>query len=101
MKVAFRTDSFSPPSTDEGFKCLNTPVTGTSSPECNHNGVCEFPSKKCACNGGFAGPACTGKHYNLCLSSMAKPVVEFSRKGYKIRKVFASESTCPKEIIES
>ena len=33
-------------------------------------------------------------------SIMALPVVEFSREGYKIRKVFALESTCPKEIIE-
>ena len=26
--------------------------------------------------------------------------VEFSREGYKIRKVFAKESTYPKEIFE-
>ena len=32
--------------------------------------------------------------------SMAIPVVEFSREGYKIKKVFALESTCPKKIIE-
>ena len=34
------------------------------------------------------------------IKTMAIPVVEFSREGYKIRKVFASESTCPKEMIE-
>ena len=27
-------------------------------------------------------------------------VVEFSREGYKIRKVFAKESTYPKEMID-
>ena len=32
---------------------------------------------------------------------MAIPVVEFSREGYKIRKVFGKKSTYPKEIIES
>ena len=31
---------------------------------------------------------------------MAVRVVEFSKGGYKIRKVFAKESTYPKEIIE-
>ena len=31
---------------------------------------------------------------------MAIGVVEFSREGYKIRKVFAKESTYPKEIYE-
>ena len=31
---------------------------------------------------------------------MAIGVVEFSRVGYKIRKVFAQESTYPKEIFE-
>ena len=31
---------------------------------------------------------------------MAIPVVEFSSGGYKIRKIFARESTCSKEIIE-
>ena len=31
---------------------------------------------------------------------MAIGVVEFSREGYKIRKVFALESTYPKEIFE-
>ena len=31
---------------------------------------------------------------------MAIGVVEFSREGYKIRKVFAKESTYPKEIFE-
>ena len=32
-------------------------------------------------------------------STMAIQVVEFSNGGYKIRKIFASESTYPKEII--
>ena len=32
--------------------------------------------------------------------SMAIGVVEFSREGYKIRKVFAKESTYSKEIFE-
>ena len=31
---------------------------------------------------------------------MALPVVEFLREGYKIRKIFALESTYPKEIID-
>ena len=31
---------------------------------------------------------------------MAIPVVEFSSRGYKIRKIFAYESTYSKEIIE-
>ena len=31
---------------------------------------------------------------------MAIGVVEFSSEGYKIRKIFALESTYPKEIIE-
>jgi hypothetical protein len=31
---------------------------------------------------------------------MAIPVVEFSREGYKIIKIFGSESTYSKEIIE-
>jgi hypothetical protein len=31
---------------------------------------------------------------------MAKRVLEFSNKGYKIRKIFAKESTYPKAIIE-
>ena len=31
---------------------------------------------------------------------MVVGVVEFSREGHKIRKVFAKESTYPKEIIE-
>ena len=31
---------------------------------------------------------------------MAIPVVEFSKEGYKIRKVFGYRSTFPKEIIE-
>jgi hypothetical protein len=31
---------------------------------------------------------------------MAIQVVEFSSRGYKIRKIFALESTYPKEIIE-
>ena len=31
---------------------------------------------------------------------MAIPVVEFSYQGYKIRKIFAKESTYSKEIIE-
>ena len=34
------------------------------------------------------------------MSSMAIQVVEFSNGGYKIRKIFASESTYSKEIIE-
>ena len=33
-------------------------------------------------------------------SIMAVRVVEFSNRGYKIRKIFAKESTCSKEIIE-
>ena len=36
----------------------------------------------------------------LCLPGMAIGVVEFSREGYKIRKVFAEKSTYPKEIFE-
>ena len=32
--------------------------------------------------------------------SMAIPVVEFSNQGYKIRKIFAYESTYSKQIIE-
>ena len=35
-----------------------------------------------------------------CINLMAIPVVKFSRGGYKIRKVFAQESTYPKEIVE-
>jgi hypothetical protein len=31
---------------------------------------------------------------------MAIPVMEFSREGYKIRKVFAKELTYRREIIE-
>ena len=31
---------------------------------------------------------------------MALPVMEFQDQGYKIRKIFAKESTYPKEIIE-
>ena len=31
---------------------------------------------------------------------MAIPVMEFQLQGYKIRKIFATESTSPKEIIE-
>ena len=31
-------------------------------------------------------------------AGMARRVVEFSSEGYKIRKIFASESTCPKKI---
>jgi hypothetical protein len=31
---------------------------------------------------------------------MAIRVVEFSNRGYKIRNIFAEESTYPKEIIE-
>jgi hypothetical protein len=31
---------------------------------------------------------------------MAIRVVEFSNGGYKITKIFAEESTCPKEVIE-
>ena len=34
------------------------------------------------------------------VSNMAIRVVEFSKGGYKIRKVFAYESTSSKEIIE-
>ena len=37
---------------------------------------------------------------NYLLWSMAIGVVEFSREGYKIRKVSAQESTYPKEIFE-
>jgi hypothetical protein len=33
------------------------------------------------------------------MKNMAIRVVEFSNRGYKIRKVFASESTNSKEII--
>ena len=33
-------------------------------------------------------------------NTMALPVVEFPRVGYKIRMVFARESTYPKEIFE-
>ena len=33
-------------------------------------------------------------------SIMAIGVVEFSREGYKIRKIFAKESTYSKEMIE-
>ena len=36
----------------------------------------------------------------LFMLVMAIGVVEFSREGYKIRKVFAQESTYPKEIFE-
>jgi hypothetical protein len=32
--------------------------------------------------------------------AMAIRAVEFSNRGYKIRKIFAKESTYPKEIIE-
>ena len=40
--------------------------------------------------------------YNFCttLKNMAIQVVEFSSGGYTIRKIFASESTYPKGIIE-
>ena len=31
---------------------------------------------------------------------MAILVVEFSRRGYQIGKVFAQKSTCPKEIVK-
>ena len=31
---------------------------------------------------------------------MAIPVVEFSREGYKIRKIFEEKSTYPEEIVE-
>ena len=34
------------------------------------------------------------------MQGMVIPVVEFSREGYKIRKIFAQESTYPKVIIE-
>ena len=34
------------------------------------------------------------------IHTMAIPVVEFSKKGYKIRKVFVKKLTYPKEIIE-
>ena len=36
----------------------------------------------------------------LLLLVMSIWFVEFSRKGYKVRKNFAQESTYPKEIIE-
>ena len=36
----------------------------------------------------------------LSTASMAVRVVEFSNGGYKIRKIFAKESTYSKEIIE-
>jgi hypothetical protein len=35
-----------------------------------------------------------------CMTDMATRVVEFSNGGYKIRKIFAKESTYSKEIIE-
>ena len=35
-----------------------------------------------------------------CLRIMAIPVVEFSREGHKIKKVFGLKSTYAKEIIE-
>jgi hypothetical protein len=31
---------------------------------------------------------------------MALSVMEFLDQGYKIRKIFAKKSTCPKEMIE-
>ena len=34
-------------------------------------------------------------------NTMALPVMEFQDQEYKIRKVFAKKSTCPKEIIEN
>ena len=34
------------------------------------------------------------------MKGMAIPVVEFSREGYKIRKIFAKKSTYPKEIVK-
>ena len=37
---------------------------------------------------------------NSIMGAMAIRVVEFSKGGYKIRKVFASESTYSKKIIE-
>jgi hypothetical protein len=36
----------------------------------------------------------------MCTLSVAIQVVEFSNGGYKIKKVFAEESTYSKEIIE-
>ena len=36
----------------------------------------------------------------VCVLVMAIRVVEFSKGGYKIRKIFVLESTYPKEIIE-
>ena len=42
-------------------------------------------------------------HDNMYLKGMfvmARRVVEFSNGGYKIRKIFALESTYPKKIIE-
>ena len=38
--------------------------------------------------------------YFYFIQVMAIPVLEFSREGYKIIKIFAEESTYPDEIIE-
>ena len=38
--------------------------------------------------------------YQIMLKGMGIGVVKFSSGGYKIRKIFAQESTYPKEIIE-
>jgi hypothetical protein len=40
------------------------------------------------------------RHGKKCNFSLAIRVVEFSNGGYKIRKIFAKESTYPKKIIE-
>ena len=45
-------------------------------------------------------PSGITEYYCKSLPSMAIRVVEFSNGGYKIRKIFAEESTYSKEIIE-
>ena len=48
----------------------------------------------------FAPLAASFFAFHRSTYSMAIRVVEFSNGGYKIRKIFALESTYPKEMIE-
>ena len=43
-------------------------------------------------------PAMVNLAHMGSLQGVALPVMEFQVQGYKIRKIFAYKSTCPKEI---